>query len=292
MRSFLVNKLLIVTLSLLALAALMGLAIGLESMPFRERQVFGQAEAKTTSMAALQMVDAVLSIPIKMQLMFWSLFFALAFLIGLLMSPEMRKWLLRLALRAAAFYWLLYILATRYREVLAQMAFNFSPASGLPEMGADGATIPEFVPPTGASWLSYLVSFVLISLLLFVGWQAYTIWRRLNTATVPMDQLAKIARASLSDLSTGRDSTDVILNCYFRMSDVVNEKKRLDRKESMTPAEFATRLVQAGLPGDAVQRLTRLFESVRYGGHKTSSTMINEAVTCLTTILHYCGETV
>jgi len=292
MRSFLVNKLLIAVLSLLALAALTGLAIGLESMPFRERQVFGQAEAGTTSLAALQMVDAVLSIPIKMQLMFWSLFIALAFLIGLLMSPEMRKWLLRLALRTAAFYWLLYILATRYREVLAQMAFNLAPAGGLPEAGANGAAIPEFVPPTGSTWLSYLLSFALITLVLFVAWRIYSLWRTLNVITEPMDQLAKIARSSLDDLSIGRDSTDVIMNCYFRMSDVVNEKKRLDRKESMTPAEFATRLVQAGLPGDAVQRLTRLFESVRYGGHKTNSAMINEAVTCLTTILHYCGETV
>ncbi len=60
----------------------------------------------------------------------------------------------------------------------------------------------------------------------------------------------------------------------------------------MTPAEFATRLENSGLPSDAVRRLTRLFEGVRYGLQKTGPTEINEAVACLTTILQYCGETV
>ena len=46
------------------------------------------------------------------------------------------------------------------------------------------------------------------------------------------------------------------------------------------------------LPGDAVRRLTRLFEKVRYGGYRTDSNAVNEAVACLTTILHYCGEAV
>ena len=48
----------------------------------------------------------------------------------------------------------------------------------------------------------------------------------------------------------------------------------------------------AGLPGDAVRRLTRLFESVRYGDRKSPPKDVNEAVTCLNTILHYCGEPV
>jgi hypothetical protein len=46
------------------------------------------------------------------------------------------------------------------------------------------------------------------------------------------------------------------------------------------------------LPGDAVQRLTRLFEAVRYGGYRSGRKDVNEAVACLTSILNYCGETV
>jgi hypothetical protein len=60
----------------------------------------------------------------------------------------------------------------------------------------------------------------------------------------------------------------------------------------MTPAEFASRLQEAGLPGDAVRRLTRLFEGVRYGQRKVGPKDVNEAVACLTAILQYCGEPV
>ena len=81
------------------------------------------------------------------------------------------------------------------------------------------------------------------------------------------------------------------MNCYARMSAAVSRKRGLVRKEAMTPAEFARRLEQAGLPGDPVQRLTRLFESVRYGAKQSNQNEINEAVSCLKAILHFCGET-
>jgi hypothetical protein len=76
------------------------------------------------------------------------------------------------------------------------------------------------------------------------------------------------------------------------MSDVVAEKRKLQREIAMTPQEFALRLERAGLPGDAVRRLTRLFEMVRYGDRKSAPKDVTEAVGCLNTILHYCGETI
>ena len=66
----------------------------------------------------------------------------------------------------------------------------------------------------------------------------------------------------------------------------------LHRDLAMTPHEFALRLERAGLPADAVGRLTRLFEGVRYGDRKSGPKDVNEAVSCLKTILHYCGEPV
>ena len=74
------------------------------------------------------------------------------------------------------------------------------------------------------------------------------------------------------------------------MSEVVSRTRGLSRQEAMTPTEFAFRLKRAGLPGDSVQRLTHLFESVRYGARKPAKNEINEAVSCLNVILHYCGE--
>lgn len=74
------------------------------------------------------------------------------------------------------------------------------------------------------------------------------------------------------------------------MSEAVSRKRGLLRSTAMTPSEFARRLERAGLPGEAVGRLTGLFEAVRYGGRTSSQREINEAVSCLTAILHYCGE--
>jgi hypothetical protein len=142
--------------------------------------------------------------------------------------------------------------------------------------------------------MTYLVSFGIAVLLVILVWRLNAAWKQLNTSVADssIKKLGSIARSSLRDLSDGRDSTDVIMNCYYRMGDVVSDKKMIDRHLSMTPSEFAIRLEQAGLPVDAVRKLTRLFETVRYSGRRLNSAAVNEAVACLTTILNHCGEAV
>ncbi|MEP7135131.1 MAG: DUF4129 domain-containing protein [Chloroflexota bacterium] len=294
MRTFFTNKFWIILLSVLALGALMGLAIGLKNISFDEAQPFGREEARTARSAPLDLINAVMSIPLKTQLGIWILFIMFFVFIGMLMSPEMRKRLIKIVIRVAITYWALWILFSRYRDVLAQIGLNLTPPSGAAEAGSNGAPVPQFTPPPAASWLAYLVSFGIVALVIIVVWKLNAIWKELNAPVTasPMKKLANIARSSLRDLSAGRDSTDVIMDCYYRMSDTVLEKKNMDRSTSMTPSEFATQLEQAGLPSDAVRKLTRLFEAVRYGGHKSDPAAVNEAVTCLTTIVHYCGETV
>jgi len=294
MRTFFTNKFWIILVSVLALGALVGLAVGLKDISFRAAQPFGREEAHTARTAPLDLINAVMSIPLQTQLGIWILFIMFFVFIGMLMSPEMRKRLIKIVIRVAITYWALWILFSRYRDVLAQIGLNLAPLSEAPNVPSNGAPVPEFTPPPSASWVSYLVSFGIVALMIIVVWKINAIWKELNApvAVSPIKKLASIARASLRDLSAGRDSTDVIMDCYYRMSDTVLAKKNMDRSASMTPSEFATQLEQAGLPSEAVRRLTRLFESVRYGGYKSDSASVNEAVTCLTTIVHYCGETV
>jgi hypothetical protein len=294
MRSFFANKFWIMLVSVLALGALMGLAIGLKDISFREAQPFGREEAQTTRTNPMDLINAVMSIPLQTQLGIWVLFVLLFVFIGMLMSPEMRKRLIKIAIRVAITYWGLWILFTRYREVLAQIGLNLAPLGKTPDTTSNGAPVPEFTPPQPVSWTAYLVSFGIIVAMILVVWKLNSIWKELNApiAVSPIKKLAGIARKSLRDLSSGRDSTDVIMDCYYRMSDVILEKKNIDRSASMTPSEFASQLEQAGLPSDAVRRLTRLFEAVRYGGHTSDTVAVNEAVACLTTIVHYCGEAV
>jgi hypothetical protein len=294
MRSLLENKRLILALSVLALGALTVLAIGLSDVPFRGATSFGRKEAENQNLVPPLPTSSVIDAPFWKQLSVWVLLFLIVVLIGALLSPEFRKRLLIMLIRMGVVYWVLYILATRYRDVLIQMLGGPSVPGNSDSSALVTVPPPAFVPPQNVSLTSYIISFGITAGMVFVAWKLFNFWRENYEvhSDATLYRIARVARSSLRDLSSGRDSTDVIMNCYFRMSDVVADKRNLHREISMTPAEFAARLEQAGLPADAVQRLTRLFEGVRYGRHRTGASEINEAVACLTTILNYCGEAV
>ena len=130
MRAFIANKFWVILVSAIALGALLWLAVGLRSVSFRDAQVFGRNEANTIRSASLYMVNSVLSIPFQTQVLVWILFVLMFVLIGFLLSPEMRKRLILIAIRVAVTYWALYILFTRYQEALAQMALNLAAGGG------------------------------------------------------------------------------------------------------------------------------------------------------------------
>lgn len=294
MKSLFQKKLTIILLAALALGALTVLATSLNDVPFNEAQQFVRRDpAEPTSAALDEVVDIWAGIPIWQHIAVWGLIGLLIILLGLLLSPELRKrfflMLLRTVLTVAA---ILYVMRN-YRDRLAFLQFG----GQIPQQQGESANalpLPEFQPPEVSPTVSYLISFGFALGLTLLLWVLYRGWKKYAAmhASQPLSELAHIARSSLKDLNAGRDSSDVIVNCYLRMSDVVADKRQLHRDIAMTPQEFALRLERAGLPGDAVRRLTRLFEIVRYGDRKSAPKDVNEAVSCLTTILHYCGETI
>lgn len=295
MRSLFENKRLVLVFSILALGALTVLATGLSDIPFRGAQSFRQeGVAGDLRRASQGLISSIVDIPFWQQMSLWLLILIMVILISMLLSRELRKRLLLIIIRVGITYWALYIVFTRYREKMIQMGLMRT--GPLPDgISTPGGTPrPEFIPPQTISLMSYLVSFAIAVLLMLLAWKLFRLWKEYTEAdaSLPLNKIAGIARSSLSDLFAGRESTDVIMNCYFRMSDVVENKKNFSRKTSMTPSEFARRLEQGGLPADAVHGLTRLFERVRYGGYRSGTRDVNEAVACLTTILHHCGETV
>lgn len=295
MRSLFENKRWILVFSVLALGALTVLAVGLSNVPFRSAQTFRrESEPGNPGPVPPNFNNSVVDIPLWQQISVWILLLIMIALIAAVLSPELRKRLIMIIIRVGITFWALYIVITRYREMMLQMGLNPGEAPGGESSMPGALPTPEFIPPQAISLTSYLVSFGIAVLLVILAWRLFKFWKE-NTAgnsNASLNKIAGIARSSLNDLSSGRDSTDVIMNCYFRMSDVVESKRNLSRNKSMTPAEFASRLEQAGLPSDAVHRLTLLFERVRYGGHRSATPEVNEAVACLTTILQYCGEAV
>ncbi len=292
MRSLFENKRLILLLAALALGALTVLAISLDEIPFRAGQRFIREDVLLAPIPAVVEEEIWVEIPLWQQLIVLILLVLLVVLIGLLLSPEARKRMFLLLIRVAFTFWAIYFLFKNYGEEL--FGFNFQRPAGNALSDEEVVPMPLFEPPQVSPVFSYLISFAFALIFLAVIWLLYRGWQRYAALhrTQPLDEIARIARSSLNDLSSGRNSSDVIINCYLRMSDVVSHRRQLQRESAMTPHEFAMRLEQAGLPGDAVTRLTRLFEGVRYGDRKSGPRDVNEAVSCLKTILHYCGEPV
>lgn len=267
------------------------LAQGLHDLPFREGQSFAAGTDRLRS-APLQSIGGMSGLPLEMIISMWTILAFVLILIGMLLTPEWRKRFIRIVIRVGLTYWALFIVFTRFREMLAELGVEPIDTNST-ESASDsaGAAPPAFASPETITIATYIVSFGIALLLIFIGWKLYALWKEMKSPSAqPLKKIAQIARASLDDLSAGRESTDVIMNCYYRMSDVVSDKKHLERSASMTPGEFAARLKNAGLPPEAVQRLTRLFEGVRYGNRRSSPGEVKEAVASLTAIMQSCGE--
>ena len=295
MRSLFEKKPLVLLLSVLALGALMVLSVSLRGVSFGSAQPIGREEAEQLERPPQSPVGRASDESLQSQVVLLIAFVVLIALISVLLSPEGRKRLFLFLFRMAFTLWALYFLFNRYPGMFDFLSNGLTGDAPRPQNLETGAGIPPpvFTPPQETPILSYAVSLLIVLGLVFLVWRMYRVWQVMNQRPArSLQDLARIARSSLRDLSDGRETTDVIMNCYFRMSDAVSDRKNLQRGLSMTPAEFAARLEEAGLPGDAVRRLTRLFEGVRYGARKAGPKDVNEAVACLTTILQYCGEPV
>lgn len=284
-------------LAFFALVSLVLLVGALQTMDFRPAQPIGSSDSNARSIdlspVAELLTDAA-EVPFWNQVIFWGGLFVIVLLISSLLSPELRKKLIKTFIRYASFTIIFLYLIKKNPDILAGLFLKLQPL-GEPTNTLTGDEIPQpvFRPPQIPSLLSFFVTFGLILLGIALLWILNRWWEKqkeLLSARQPLKDIADIARLSLKNIEAGEDSKDVIIQCYSRMSNVVNAKHGLQREYYMTPAEFASRLERAGLPREPVGRLTHLFESVRYGGHVSGTPEVGEAVSCLTSILKYCGE--
>ena len=240
----------------------------------------------------LQTPEVLTATPLWKILLFWLAFVINLVLFFYLLPPELRKRILRQMISFSLGF-LILLIALRYR-ILQIPNLNSDPAN-LAGQAPPGPTSnlapPIFHPPQNTPWLTYLISVSILLGVILVAWVMYR-WqiRSRRHRYSSLHALGNIAQSSLDDLARGRDWGDVIIQSYARMSEAVSVKRGLQRPKAATPREFAQRLEIAGLPAEAVNRLTRLFESVRYGGQKTVPADIKEATACLTSILEACGE--
>lgn len=292
------DKRAILLVSLIALISLVVLASAIKGTDFRPTQHFSREETEMAQRSPLgEIAQEIMEVPLEKQIAFLVMIFLFGVLVASMLSPEMRKKLLRqlfrLFLSIVLILYLLKIKPDIFDGLLPFFALNANgQATPSPEEAAP--PLPVFEPPQVSAGFSFIVTLALVLLGALFFWRLSRWWtsqREVRSASLPLDRIAEVARASLRELSLGNASAhEAIIQCYERMSHVVDERRGLARDSAMTPSEFASRLEKAGLPRGPVNRLTKLFESVRYGGRISSQADVSEAISCLTSIVEYCGE--
>jgi hypothetical protein len=296
MRKLFEDKRVVFSVAILALLSLVLLAGSLQGMDFRPGEATGRPNAANSEGALNleQMITTAAEVPPLQQLAFWASLFIVVVLCASLLNPELRKKLILAFIRLALFVLVFLYIFENNPEMFAGFFSQLELANDLTaESQPEIPPLPVFEPPQVSNWFSYLVALGIVVLAGISFWWLARLWTRIRQSTsgrASLDELAAIARRSLDELKSGGHFENAILECYARMSMVVGKRKGLHREQAMTPAEFSARLTRAGLPREPVERLTGLFEAVRYGRQPAGDVQVNEAITSLGSILRYCGE--
>jgi hypothetical protein len=142
-------------------------------------------------------------------------------------------------------------------------------------------------PPEWAIWVGSLVLALFFALLVIV---AYLRFFRRRQGSNMLQELAEEAQQAIDDIQAGGDLRQIIINCYRDMMKVVKKTRGIIRDEAMTPEEFGALLEKRGLPSGPLQRLTRLFEEVRYGNRLPTHHEEQLAILCLQELVAACQK--
>lgn len=160
------------------------------------------------------------------------------------------------------------------------------PEPGAESISGESDAVPENAePPEWVTWAASLIIAVILAA------TTIGIWRLFHRRPEPFTALGRLAaeaQDALNRLELGEDLRETILRCYLEMVQVVKESRGIARSQHTTPHEFEVLLKTKGLPAEALMRLTRLFEEVRYGSYSASPQEEQLAILCLRDIVAAC----
>lgn len=166
------------------------------------------------------------------------------------------RWLFRFILALSILFILLVILAylnfgpTGASVWLLEIAL--SPSDGV-------STSPLGQPPERLIW------FVAVGFILATGWFIVKIFGQKVQPSHIEDSVLCQAKNAIESLRAGRDFKNAIIHCYLEMTKALQEERGIERNDDMTAREFQDWLELKGWPRVPVEKLTDLFEKVRYG---------------------------
>jgi hypothetical protein len=136
-------------------------------------------------------------------------------------------------------------------------------------------------PPAGFLWLTIAV------LLGGIGLFAFLLSRRAPKPAAAAEAIRGEAEKALQEIGSGSDFQDVIIRSYLQMAELLRAEQNMERQQSMTPHEFEVWLESEGIPAAPIQRLTALFETVRYGNARLGEQDQQMGLECLRQIAQY-----
>ncbi len=156
--------------------------------------------------------------------------------------------------------------------------------SRFPEMPAIAALEPARAPLGSIPPLILGISALILAAI--TGMILRNILTPQTESALPASLREEAARA-VKDLENGEDLKNVITRCYENLCQYLLENQNIRREKSMTAGEFREAIAQTGAPEVSINRLTMLFEAVRYGPDTVSSDDENEAVLCLKELIRF-----
>ncbi|HDL85190.1 MAG TPA: DUF4129 domain-containing protein [Candidatus Acetothermia bacterium] len=147
---------------------------------------------------------------------------------------------------------------------------------------------PQIPPINPTNWQVILIaigSALLLSAMgLFFFIRIYPALRSRNSDKEDLlGDLGRSAGLAAHRIIDGDDPRAAILRCYQEMTEIMSQAERMSNYAYFTPREFSAHLRMRGMDNDDVDRLTKIFEVVRYGA-RSGAGFVDEAVSYLQSI--------
>jgi hypothetical protein len=141
----------------------------------------------------------------------------------------------------------------------------------------------------------WMLPLIMIAAAVLVSSIAFLAYKLLSDLIVkkraPLQDIADYAHTALVQIEEAEiEFNDVIIRCYAEMSQTLQMEMGIERSHAMTTSEFEQELIAWGIPARPVQRLTQLFEQVRYGHRQPLEDGKRTATESLGEIIEYCRE--
>jgi hypothetical protein len=221
----------------------------------------------------------------------FAIFYFLSVLAAAVFSLRFLRTLVRLIIPMTIVFLILWF-ALPYAPPPAPPMDSSGKAGGPPAPSA-GVRGPEIPSVRASNWLVLLASIgggaLATGIVLAFFWKVYLAWAARRRRPNLLAELAESAGEAAAAIRSGRDPRDAVLRCYREMCEILSRHGQVRDIAPLTPRELTSLLRERGMGSDHAERLTAIFEEVRYG-RRPSAPLADEATGCLEAIRHaYAG---